>query len=86
MYSSQWHQPPEQQADVVVQSALAMLRRNLVQPFSLTLLNVGAANFGTASDGQLKGGFCRLFGSAEVTSRAKSALLSAAKEGSPIQR
>ncbi len=41
-------QPPEHQAEAVVQASLTLLKRNLVQPFSLTLLNVGATNFCTA--------------------------------------
>lgn len=42
---SQWTQSAEQQAEAVVQASLALIKRNLVQPFSLTLLNVGATNF-----------------------------------------
>jgi hypothetical protein len=41
----QWQQPPEQQAEALVQAALSLLRRNLAQPFSLTLLNIGATGF-----------------------------------------
>ena len=49
----QWAHPPEQQVEALVQACLALLKRNLVQPFSLTLLNVGATNFcATAVRGQ----------------------------------
>ncbi|BDA49872.1 DNA polymerase iota at N-terminal half [Coccomyxa sp. Obi] len=45
----QWAHPPEQQVEAIVQASLALLKRNLVQPFSLTLLNVGATNFCAAA-------------------------------------
>ena len=48
----QWHQAPEQQAEALVAAGQAILRKNLAQPFSLTLLNIGATNFGTAASAQ----------------------------------
>ena len=41
----QWHASKEQQAEAIVQASLSILRKNLAQPFSLTLLNIGATNF-----------------------------------------
>lgn len=62
----QWVQTPEQQAEAVVQASLTLLKRHLVQPFSLTLLNVGATNFCTAVSrgGQLPKAFSTFFGQA----------------------
>ena len=41
----QWQATKEQQADALVQASMSILRKNLAQPFSLTLLNIGATNF-----------------------------------------
>ena len=59
-------QTPEQQAEAVVQASLTLLKRHLVQPFSLTLLNVGATNFCTAVSrgGQLPKAFSTFFSQA----------------------
>ncbi len=48
----QWQGSKEQQADALVQASISILRRNLAQPFSLTLLNIGATNFSTPSVAQ----------------------------------
>ena len=37
--------PAEQQATALVAAALSLLKRNLPQPFSHTLLNIGATGF-----------------------------------------
>ncbi|CAL5220492.1 g2519 [Coccomyxa viridis] len=41
----QWQASKEQQVEAMVQASLSILRKNLAQPFSLTLLNIGATNF-----------------------------------------
>lgn len=41
----QWQATKEQQADALVQASMSILHKNLAQPFSLTLLNIGATNF-----------------------------------------
>ena len=41
----QWQASKEQQAEAIVQASHSILRKNLAQPFSLTLLNIGATNF-----------------------------------------
>ena len=51
-HALQWHQAPEQQAEALVAAGLAILRKNLAQPFSLTLLNIGATNFSAAASAQ----------------------------------
>lgn len=50
--------------NTIVQSALGILKRNLVQPFSLTLLNVGATNFGSAASGSQRDLMSKFFGGA----------------------
>lgn len=52
-----------------MQACLTLLKRNLVQPFSLTLLNVGATNFcATAVRGQgMPKAFNRLLGRPAAT-------------------
>ena len=51
-HALQWHQAPEQQAEALVAAGLAILRKHLAQPFSLTLLNIGATNFGAVASAQ----------------------------------
>lgn len=71
----QWHTSKEQQADALVQVSLSILRKNLAQPFSLTLLNIGATNFSAPLNAQ-KGvpkAFKNFFGGQRSTNGSKQA-------------
>jgi len=71
----QWHTSKEHQADALVQISLSILRKNLAQPFSLTLLNIGATNFSAPLNAQ-KGvpkAFKTFFGGQRSTNGAKQA-------------